>query len=358
MQRRLILFAAVCLAGSGFLHAGDHDNDRAGSVTILTQNMDAGTDQTYIVAAATNAIPGFTLADAVDLTAQEIQASALPQRAAVLAAKIAATKPDILALQEVSRWEIDLQPPAPSVVLDQLDFLLAALEKAGAPYHVVALNNVNALTLPGSKVAAVRFTDRNALLVRSDLGPPELHFSNVHSHIFNAVFNFAGLPVSAGWISADVHTVNRHFRLVTTHLASPIPGIAESVQIQEAQAGELLQALRNVQIPVVLCGDFNSDANGGNGPDNTPTAGLIQKAGYLDIWPLANPKLPGFTWPYYLEDLFPPAPFFGPVLPFERIDLFFEHDMQILGAELVLAPTGFTPPFASDHAGVLAALRP
>lgn len=356
MLNRLTVVAVLSLLWVGAGAAAD----RAGAVTILTQNMDAGTDQSYIVAAALQLVPGFSVADAVDLTAEELQASNIQLRAQALAGQIAAAKPDLITLQEATRWEIDLAAPAQAAIIyDQLEFLLDALGRQGVPYQIVAVNNVNDLTLPGNQVASVRFTDRNALLVRSGLGPPDLHFSNVHTHLFDAVFNFAGLPISAGWISADVHTANRHFQLITTHLTSPIPGVLEATNAQVAQAGELLQALRNTQIPVVLCGDFNSDANGGHFVDATPTAALIQASGYPEVWPQTHTAADrGLTWPYYAEDLFPPPPFVGPAQPLERIDLFFEKNMQVVGSELVLAPTGTGPPDASDHAGVMATLRP
>src|SRR5579859_3251657 len=181
MQRRFTVLTLLSLALGGLINAAD----RAGTVTILTQNMDAGTDQTYIVAAALNLIPGFTVADAVDLTAQELQASYIEQRADVLAAKIAEKQPDLVSLQEVTRWQIDVTSPiAASIVYDQLEFLLTALGAHGVPYEVVALNNVDDVTLPGKQVSAVRFTDRDVLLVRSGLGPPDLHFSDVHTHTF------------------------------------------------------------------------------------------------------------------------------------------------------------------------------
>src|SRR5437588_1883956 len=97
MRNRFAVFVLLSLAWGGWLRAAD----RAGTVTILTQNMDAGTDQSYIVAASLNLVP-LSVAQAVDLTAQEIHVSNIPQRAQVLAAKIAATKPDLVALQEVS----------------------------------------------------------------------------------------------------------------------------------------------------------------------------------------------------------------------------------------------------------------
>ncbi len=359
MRRRFAALAILSLSATGWLRADSRDNDRAFQVAILTQNMDAGTDQSYVIAAKLGLIPSLSVADAVDLTASELQASHIPERAQALAAKIAQQKPDLVALQEATRWEIDVAAPAQaSIVYDQLDLLLAALAQAGAPYQLAALNNVNDVALPGSHVAAVRFTDRNALLIRADSRPPELHLSDVHTHLFDAVFNFEGLPISAGWISAEVHTRNRHFRLVTTHLTSAIPGVPAATAVQVAQAQELLAALRHVEVPVVICGDFNSDANGGHFLDATPTAGVIRAAGYQEVWPLTHSADPGLTWPYYEQDLFPAPPFYGPAAPLERIDLFFEKGLQVNGSELMLAPTNFLPPYASDHAGVIATLRP
>ena len=355
MHHRAAIIALLSLSITGWASAAD----KAGAVTILTQNMDAGTDQSYILAALSPA-PPLTLAQGVDLTAAELQASAIPQRAAALAAQIAAKKPDLVALQEATRWEIDTKTPPASIVLDQLDILLAALAGEGVPYRAVAVNSLENVTLPGNAVASVSLTDRDALLVRADLGPPELHFSDVHTHTFDAVLNFAGQSIPSGWISADVHLANRHFLLVTTHLQSAIPGFPEATDIQVAQAGELLHELRNTPKPVVICGDFNSDANGGHFIDATPTAGLIQQAGYAEVWPLTHNTAAdsGLTWPYYLEDLFPAPPFVTPSTPLERIDLFFERGMTVLGSALVITPTGITPPDASDHAGVLAVVQP
>ncbi len=99
--------------------------------------------------------------------------------------------------------------------------------------------------------------------------------------------------------------------------------------MQVAQATELIHALRNLTVPVVLCGDFNSDANFGSGIDATPSAALIEAAGYADTWRIVNPNDPGATWPLFLEDQ-PPPDFFAPFLPFERIDLFFSRGMQVI----------------------------
>ena len=50
--------------------------------------------------------------------------------------------------------------------------LVSALNNLGVPYDVVAVNTISDIALAGHQVPALRFTDRDALLVRSDLRPP------------------------------------------------------------------------------------------------------------------------------------------------------------------------------------------
>jgi endonuclease/exonuclease/phosphatase family metal-dependent hydrolase len=361
MLRKFAVFAFLSHAVTGWTVAADRQEGVP--VEIMTQNMDDGTDQTYIIAALTGQIPDFSVQSAVDLTYFELQASNFELRDSLLAAKIADRKPEIVALQEAVLWRFGPTPDtATNILFDQLDLLLSALKKLGVPYDVVGVNLLSDVALPGNQIGgALRFTDRNAVLVRSDLRPPDLHFSNVHSRTFDAAFPFAGLTISAGWISADIEMGNKHFRFVTTHLQTPIQGIQEATDVQLAQAQELIDELRNTRVPVVICGDFNSDANHGGFVDDTPTVNLIEAAGYEETWPKTHgSKDLGLTWPFYLEDQFPPPPFFASFEPIERIDLCFSRDMEAVSSDLVVAPVpGSTmPPFASDHAGVIAVFRP
>ncbi len=342
-----VIFFALVLFSSGALSRG---SDEAG-VTIMTQNMDAGTDLGFV-------LTFLGTPQGVDLTLAEILASHIPERADLIAVQIAVEKPDMVALQEVALWRTGPTPEtATQVLYDQLKLLLRALARHRVPYDIVAVNTLTDLALPGS-VGALRYTDRDVLLIRSDLRPPAFHISNTHTHVYDAAFDFQGLVVFQGWISTEVHVGNKHFRLVTTHLESPIPGIPEATDVQVAQVTELIHSLRNVTVPVVLCGDFNSDGNFGGGPDTTPSVALIEAAGYADVWMIANPADPGPTWPLFLEDQYPD--FFVPFVPFERIDLFFSQGMQVISAKQVLAPAppGTMPPYGSDHAGVIATFQP
>ncbi len=151
---------------------------------------------------------------------------------------------------------------------------------------------------------------------------------------------------------------NKHFRLVVTHLESPIPGVDLATEVQLAQADELIHRLRNVRVPVVLCGDFNSDANFGNGPDATDSVAHIEEAGYADSWRIVNPTNPGDTWPLFLEDQQPD--FFVPWIPFERIDLFFSKGIVVISAKQVFAPASSDEmaPYGSDHVGVITTFQP
>jgi endonuclease/exonuclease/phosphatase family metal-dependent hydrolase len=330
------------------------------AMTIMTQNMDACTDLNFAIAELLKLLPPTV---GVEFTYEEVLACQVNTRADLLAAQVAQRKPDLLALQEATIWRVGSSvETATTVLADQLDLLLASLATKGVLYNLVAVSTLTDVALPKASGGALRFTDRDVLLIRADLRPPTFHLSDVHSNTFDAVYGIGGLQVPAGWISAMIHTGNRHFRFVTTHLQSPVSFDPTAAQVQAAQAGQLLHELRNSTVPVVLAGDFNSDAiqgTAGPGPDNTDTTATIVAAGYADTWTLAGSG-PGPTWPWSLEDQFPP-PFFAHALPKERIDLIFSQGLGVVGVEHVLAPgpaANAWPYFASDHAGVIAVFQP
>lgn len=354
MLRKLTASLCLLLTSAAWSLAADPS-----SVKIMTQNMDDGTDLTFAIGELLGAFPP---GGGVELTYQEVLATNLPQRIALLADKVAAHKPDLLAVQEATLWRTGSSvDTATTVLFDNLQLLLSRLADDGVPYNIVAVNPLKDVALAKASGGALRITDRNALLVRADQRPPTLHLSDVHVNTFDSEYSLGGLVVPSGWISAIVHTGNRHFRLVTTHLQSPVPGDPTSILVQMAQANQLIHELRNSTVPVVIAGDFNSDAIsgiGGPGPDNTSTAILIEAAGYADTWTTAGSG-PGPTWPLYLEDLYPP-PFFAPFSPFERIDLIFSQGLSVSSVEHVLAPGPVAnqwPYFGSDHAGVLAVFQ-
>lgn len=353
MFRRFSIVVFLVFAVSGWTGAAS-----AGStIKIMTQNVDQGTGEGYIVAAL---FGGMSLPDAVDLTYAELHGSHLQERASLIAGQIAAQKPDIVALQEVTLWRVgpDTQH-AFTPIYDQLTYLLRDLGRLRVPYVVAGIDTVDDLALAGNHLGALRLTDRNVLLARAEVRWPPLYFSEVQPHAFSAVLNIGGLQVRSGWISATVHVGNERFRLATAHLESTVPGYPPATDVQVAQAGELIAALSGGTLPVILCGDFNSDANDNpNAPDFTPTADIIQESGYTEVWKLLHDGDTGNTWPLYLDDLIPIS--FPAQTPVERIDLFFTRGISALTAEQAIspAPAGFAPPFGSDHVGVMASFAP
>ena len=350
MIRKIVVAACVMVAGLTPVRAGQQDS----TLKVMTQNMDAGTDLGY-------ALYGLQQPDPrpyIDLTLAEVDASFIPERARLLAAEIASRMPHLVALQEVTLWRTGSTPAtATTVRYDQLELLMTALKGLGAPYQVVAVNTLTDIALSTTEAGpgALRFTDRDVLIARSDLSSSEFHLSDVHVHIYNAALTFGELTVRRGFISALARVNNRLFRIADTHLENKFPGVEASAAIQRLQASELLKFMRNSPQPVILSGDFNADAiqgANGPGPDNTDTVSFIESGGYADSWAVANPANPGATWPLFLEDQTPPDFFLFPTTPFERIDLVFFKGLQAVTSVQVGAGLTY-PDSASDHVGVL-----
>ncbi len=347
LHRGRLKFLVLTLAFSCVAMAAD---DKA-AVTVMTRNMDSGTDLLLIFAATTPA----TFTAAMAATYAEVKASNIPQRAGRLADEIALTQPDLIGLQEATLWRTGAlgNSQATTVLYDQLQLLMDALAQRHLHYSLVAVQSLVDAQAPDPLDAInLRITDRNAVLVRSDVPPGHLDVLDVQSQFYTAAYNISS-PILGevhnprGFIAADVRVRGTRFRFVTTHLESVNPDPA-STAAQVAQANELIAAMSSSSEPVILAGDFNANAD--PGPDHTPTAGNLLAAGFLDVWRVAHPLAIGSTWPLFFEDQLAGVP----VVPFERIDLIFARSTDILDVE----QTGTNPPYGSDHAGVVANLLP
>jgi endonuclease/exonuclease/phosphatase family metal-dependent hydrolase len=347
-----LLLCCWCFAGS----KADSTNP---TVTVMTRNMDSGTDLGYIFGATdqNSYISGMAA------TLAEIQASGFQQRAALLADEIKANMPDLIALQEVTLWRTGLygQPPATTILYDQLDLLLAELGKRNLHYGVIAVQSELDAEAPAPVPGIdLRTTDRDVILANLDQPQSQFDLVNAQTHRYRAVFNFGNamlgqIAVPCGWLAVDVTVNGSKFRFVNTHLQSTVAGIPQAQQVQKSQADELLADLASAGMPVVLAGDFNSNAE--PGPEHTGVAQKIVNSGYIDTWDSAHPFDPGYTWPLFGQDQNS-----GATNPNERIDLIFAggkpqswfgHASAVLSA----VRTGMMPPYASDHAGVVVQLR-
>lgn len=319
-------------------------------VTVMTRNLFVGTDLTPIFTAPT--LP--QLVGATTTAFLEVQATSFPERADSIADEIAATRPDVVGLQEAMLIRTDVPAdgqatPAETVAYDYLETLLAALAVRGLDYEAVAVVTNADNELPTALGFDVRATDRDAILVNRDRRP-RLKVSNAQAGNFFVRVTFqtilGPMPFPRGWTSVDVKLRGQRFRVVNTHLE----GFSAAVQV--AQGAELLAGPAGSTLRTLLIGDFNSRADG----TGTPTYGLLRAAGFADAWSDVHPGDPGLTccWETHL---------LSPVPPFdERIDLvlargsFAALRAEIVGEDAVAdrTPSGL---FHSDHAGVVATLR-
>jgi endonuclease/exonuclease/phosphatase family metal-dependent hydrolase len=115
---------------------------------------------------------------------------------------------------------------------------------------------------------------------------PQLALSNVQMHQFK---NLSALAVPGGsisilrdWNFGWTRMFKAILRFTTTHLETSADPVT-----QLKQANELAQALNSSEDnpSVVLCGDFNADADTPN-----PTIVAILNGGFIDVWPTLHPQ--------------------------------------------------------------------
>jgi len=359
----ITLLASVLPAQAGDRYAvGPH------TLKTMTVNLYIGTG-TESITALDPTDPNYlmNLVTAVTGTYYELLASQPPVRLQAVADQIAARKPDIVAVEEATLLRLqspgDLvaggTTPATDVVLDYLQILVDSLNARGAHYAVVSVGyewdiEMPMFNLETGGIDDVRQTDREAILVRTDLPSGQLTTWNPQHGNFANLLEIPGLGISLtrGWCSVDVSTRGDTLRYICAHLEEET-----APWIQVLQAKELIAGPAKTWLPVVLVGDFNSDPLHRDRPWIDPTAyPRILMAGFLDTWAVLHPFRPagGLTWGHdeFLAD---------PTLPFDRrIDFVFFRGPGILPlkAEPIDLVLGRTEPplWASDHAALAAEL--
>ena len=352
MFRKLpALLMALTLFGFGAqsANAGPKNNkDRV--LTVMTRNMDAGSDFWYVLTANPN--DPFSILVAITQTFQEIHASNIPARADGISAEIEATDPDLVGLQEVTTLSAGPDAAHMSLVDDALQSLRAALAQRGLHYDAIVIQKNADITLPAfdraSNRITVGLTDFDVVLARSDLPVSEFKLENIQKGYFTHILQLgvAGvdIPFTRGWIALDAKLRGKQYRFVTTHLET----FADAIQAQQAE--ELLAGPLASDLPVILAGDLNSDADAPNS-SRGPAFGILVSAGFLDVWSNLHPGDPGFTWPLFPEDV-PAAP---PAVP-QRIDLVLTRgDRMSARSEGRTGTAPMSGLWSSDHTGVVAA---
>lgn len=334
---------ALAIATPGLSEARDKRD-----LVVMTQNLYLGSSLDPAIQ-ATNATEFLIGVATIHAT---VQFTDFPSRAELIADEIAENNPDIIGLQEASKWTAVDQ--GTTQIQDFLAILMDELAQRGLSYSVAAVsNNVNIgpipLLTPCSGVFGdcyVWLQDRDVILVNNN---PALKILNAQSGRYVTQESFVTpvgpISLDRGWIYVEGTFNGKKFRFVNTHLEE------ESYpQTQEAQAREFLAGPAKAGGAVIAVGDFNSAADG----SNTKSYALLTKSYFDDAWN-ANPWDPGYTC---CQDGMLTNDY---SLLYERIDLILTHaasrslDAEVVGAEPFF---GATPPFwPSDHAGVVSTIR-
>jgi endonuclease/exonuclease/phosphatase family metal-dependent hydrolase len=346
--------------GHGHHHRGKGKRD----LTVMTQNL-------YLGSSLGPALEAQTPEEFVAAVAQiyaTVQYTNFPARAEAIADEIQAKGPDLIGLQEATKWTTEGLNPPPGY--DFLEILEGELAARGLHYTAAATSHnadIGPAPLVGSEESCpvlegpefscgVTLEDRDVILVNDDT--PGLTWSNPQSGRYTAQ-RVLELPVGAesfdrGWASIDARLKGLPFRFVDTHLETE-----ESPPVQEAQAAELLAGPARGGT-VVATGDFNSAADG----STTGSYAQLTAPGKLrDSW---DEGQLGTGWSCCQQSNTPPlAPgaLNNPVSTLKtRIDLILSrgaarssgNEAQLVGN----TPFQAEPPFwPSDHAGVVSVLH-
>lgn len=330
------------------------DGDPNRTITVMTRNLYDGVDAQVaqlLQDLATGQPQIVILMDAGAVMAAA-KASDFPGRAALIAKEAASVRPELISVQEAILYRSQCPADfvtgnAAAVEVDFLQELLAALRNEGLHYEVVAVSQNIDIEMPGltpQGLCDLRLTDRDVILARTD----EVKVSNVQAAHYATVC-YQIVPWIRGWISADVKTNGRTFRFIDTHLDTE-----DCATEQTQEAMELLAGPANTELPVVLAGDFNSDAYGAQMP--TPTYPALIAAGFVDTWSAVHGDDVVYTC---CQDpgLADPVPFSSQQ---KRIDLILTRGrLSAIGAvRLGADPEDRTASglWASDHAGMAATL--
>ncbi len=321
-------------------------------IRVMTRNLYLGANVGKIADASND----IEIVQAVNQVYEDFLDSQFRNRIAAIADEIETINPDLIGLQEVvavfTQEGSDFLAegggqPAEELVADFLVLLMDELKSRNLDYVDVSVSENADVELPAGPVLAVRdvrLIDRDVILARANVV-----VTNKTSSVFEERFSVSRgedeVEIPRGWQAVDADINGTTIRFVNTHL-DPI-----DVDIRKSQAQELIDALAEEPLPIILVGDFNTDA-----AQNQPAYQLFvsQSPAYQDAWidPSAMAPSEGGTTRGDLGDICSALS--------QRIDLVFTRGLTttrigvittgVRGSEY-LEDEAVWP---SDHAGVVA----
>lgn len=278
-----MVLAALVLQAGGASPAQASDS----TLTVMSRNLYLGADVTV----ALGLLPDMPAA--AQFMWEQVAATDFDARVDSLAAELVQSRPDVVGIQEATRWMC--RPSwfgSSTVVYDFLAQLLDATERAGSPYVIAEHGGVQALNpgysipaLPGlttvrdpatfqpiftTDEVACGFTIADAILVRADLADS---VTTVGTADYDSKYVVAPVifEVPRGYSWADLELPQGPVRIVTTHLEAA--WYPDTTPVSTLQANELIATTKDWSIPLVVLGDFNADPRDPRGA-GAPNPGL------------------------------------------------------------------------------------
>ncbi len=257
----------------GFLGTAVPVHADVNDVTVMTRNIYLGAD----VGPAMKLLPNFSAA--AQFMWDQVHKTDFSMRAPKLAAEIVTEHPDVVAIQEATTWICTPGPfSRPVVVYDFVKQLLEQTQIMGTEYVLAAANGRTAYNegfainpipmvtmahdpatfqpLFGKDDAACGFRIADAILIRSDHVTDVLNVGTTeYKKSYTIIPTLMTVHRGYSWADILIHGVPTRF--VATHLESLFD--AGKVPPAKAQADQLINDLKNVTMPLVVMGDFNSD---------------------------------------------------------------------------------------------------
>jgi|OpeIllAssembly_1097287.scaffolds.fasta_scaffold00789_2 endonuclease/exonuclease/phosphatase family metal-dependent hydrolase len=364
-----ILISAFVLIGP-YPAAADPPVHFGPPVKVMTRNLYLGADIFAVVKVGSPDLIPLAVAEKYAVMVQNDFA----ERARAIAMEISEKNPDLIGCQEVARFT-RLRPTGdPSVPLlpvehyDYLELLLDALQTCGLEYEVAAVGLNADTTLPmiqgidasgNVHLDYVNYLDRDVILAKKGIVTENAQAQGFSKNFSVAFSDTQAVVFKRGFVAVDATVRGRACRFVNAHVENEGLTAPDGTMVQQAQVAELMQELSQVDLPVLLVGDFNL-------PPSDPDYDAILGAGFTDLWASrTNGRHKNGSTCCQDEDLLNEES----VLT-ERIDyifarhhnrsgvLNFHHPVivQLTGNDADEAKTesGLWP---SDHAGVFAAIR-
>jgi hypothetical protein len=183
----------------------------------------------------------------------------------------------------------------------------------------------------------IRVTDRDVILARDDVEVGSITKGNYRTSLLLP----GPVALLRGFVAVDATVRGNTYRFVNTHLEPGTFPPEENIRVE--QVNELIDALdhldRKNPLPLIVVGDFNSEAPGGDA-----YAVMTREAGYADVWTeRVGTTAGGFTC-CQDSDLRNPHSLLD-----ERIDLIFAKNIDL---RRVVARTGLDRPWQKTASGL------